>query len=169
MNRPTVLILTRAPAFSREITANWPHDPVLHATGPEFIVLDEALCCGLEGGDYDLAIVDACSAEKKVKKKSNERKFLDQRLNQDLLNQSLQQAPTAPGKPAIVIHSNPASDLYNIHGPVIVLRREPGLWPAMAGLLGHEILRRYQAPNHGPAKPAKSAPQPWPGLLSDAT
>jgi hypothetical protein len=138
MNRPTVLILSRDPAFSREITANWPQDLSLHANGPEFIVLDEAFSGGLDSGQYDLAITDASSAEKMVKKKKDKSQVLN-------LNQDTQQLLAAAGKPAIVIHSDPAADFCNIHGPVIGLRREPGLWPAMAGLLGREILRRSQA------------------------
>ena len=155
MNRPTVLILSRAPAFSREITTNWPQDPVLHANGPEFIVLDEAFSGGLDGGHYDLAIADDSSAEKKVKRKKDKRQVLNQRPsnqplnpnlpNDDPINKDLQQLLAATGKPAIVIHSDPAGDFCNLHGPVIALRREPGLWPAMAGLIGREILRRSQA------------------------
>ena len=41
VNRTTVLILASDPAFSREITANWPHDPLPHSNGPEFVILDE--------------------------------------------------------------------------------------------------------------------------------
>ena len=60
-------------------------------------------------------------------------------------NKELKQSLLAAGKPAIVIHSDASLDLYNIHGAVIDLRREPGLWPALAGLVGREILRRRQA------------------------
>ncbi len=45
----------------------------------------------------------------------------------------------------ILIHSDPSRDFYNIHGAVLELRRESGVWPAMAGLAGREILRRCQA------------------------
>jgi hypothetical protein len=57
----------------------------------------------------------------------------------------LKLALAAAGRPAIVIHSDPSREFYNIHGAVIDLRRELGLWPAIAGLLGREILRRDQA------------------------
>ncbi len=158
-NRPTVLILASDPAFSREITANWPQDPAPHSDGPEFIVLDEALSRDLEGSHYDLAIADASSVEKnsfpdkyddknaadknKVKnkdKKKHERQPLNKRLNQDL-----KQSLVAAGKPAVLIHSDPSRDFYKLHGAVLELRRELGIWPAMAGLIGHEILRRRQA------------------------
>src|SRR5208282_2922534 len=134
IHRPTVLILASDPAFAREITAHWPHDPAPHSAphsnGPEFIVLDQNFSRGLEGGNYDLAIADASSLEKlgNDKRKS--------------LNQTLTQALAAAGKPAIVIHSDPALDFYNLHGAVLDLRCEPGIWPAMVGLIGREILRR---------------------------
>ena len=128
INRPTVLILASDPAFSREITANWPQDPALHSDGPEFIVLDEGFSRDLQGSNYDLAIADASSDEK----------------NKNRIK-ALKQSLAAAGKPAIMIHSAPPLEFYNIHGAVLELRREPGVWPAMAGLLGREILRRRQA------------------------
>jgi hypothetical protein len=137
IHRPTVLILASDPGFSREITANWPQDPTPRSDGPEFIVLDEGFSRGLEGSHYDLAIADASSDEKLKKDK---RKPLNKRLNKDL-----KQSLAAAGKPAILIHSDPSRDFYNIHGAVLELRREPGVWPAMAGLAGREILRRCQA------------------------
>jgi hypothetical protein len=137
IHRPTVLILASDPGFSREITANWPRDPAPRSDGPEFIVLDEGFSRGLEGSHYDLAIADASSDEKLKKDK---RKHLNKRLNKDL-----KQSLAAAGKPAILIHSDPSRDFYNIHGAVLELRREPGVWPAMAGLAGREILRRCQA------------------------
>jgi hypothetical protein len=137
IHRPTVLILASDPGFSREITLNWPQDPAPRSDGPEFIVLDEGFSRGLEGSHYDLAIADASSDEKLKKDK---RKHLNKRLNKDL-----KQSLAAAGKPAILIHSDPSRDFYNIHGAVLELRREPGVWPAMAGLAGREILRRCQA------------------------
>jgi hypothetical protein len=137
IHRPTVLILASDPGFSREITLNWPQDPAPRSDGPEFIVLDEGFSRGLEGSHYDLAIADASSDERLKKDK---RKHLNKRLNKDL-----EQSLAAAGKPAILIHSDPSRDFYNIHGAVLELRREPGVWPAMAGLAGREILRRCQA------------------------
>ena len=143
-NRPTVLILASDPAFAREITAHWPHDAASHSDGPEFIVLDQGFSRGLQGGTYDLAIADASSDEKdKAKNKDKNkarRKHLNKRLNKDL-----KQSLAAAGKPAIVIHSDPALDFYNLDGAVLELRREPGIWPAMTGLVGREILRRVHA------------------------
>jgi hypothetical protein len=153
IHRPTVLILASDPAFSREITAHWPQDPVPHSDAPEFIVLDEGFSRGLQGSDYDLAIADAASAEKNPsrgneqkddRKNDDKKKTRRNRLNRRL-NRDLKQSLTAAGKPAILIHSDPSLDFYNIHGAVLELRREPGLWPALAGLLGREILRRVQA------------------------
>jgi hypothetical protein len=146
IHRPTVLILASDPAFSREITANWPQDPAPRSDGPEFIVLDEGFSRGLQGSNYDLAIADASCDEKdnengKDKSKNKiKRKHLNKRLNKDL-----KQSLAAAGKPAILIHSDPSLDFYNIHGAILELRREPGVWPAMAGLAGREILRRCQA------------------------
>ncbi len=158
MNRPTVLILASDPAFSREITAHWPRDPLPHSNGPEFIVLDEGFSRDLKGNHYDLAIADASSMEKKTshgkggaqiggadgKAGDGKIKAKRRRLNQSL-NRELRQSLVAAGKPALVIHSDPSLDFYNIQGAVIDLRREPGVWPALAGLVGHEILRRSQA------------------------
>ena len=136
MNRPTVLILASDPAFSREITANWPQDHAPHSNGPEFIVLDEGFSRDLKGSNYDLAIADASSDDKNDEKSEETRKCL---------NKALKQSLAAAGKPAIVIDSDPALDFYNNHGTVLELRREPGLWPSIAGLVGREILRRRQA------------------------
>lgn len=141
MNRPTVLILASDPAFSREVTVNWPQDHAPHSNGPEFIVLDEGFSRDLKGSHYDLAIADASSDDKNDDKNNNE-KNKDKRKR---LNKDLKQSLVAAGKPAIIVHSDPALDFYNIHGAVLELRREPGLWPSIAGLLGREILRRVQA------------------------
>ncbi|HKM86343.1 MAG TPA: hypothetical protein VJW96_09055 [Terriglobales bacterium] len=161
-NRPIVLILTSDPAFSREITANWPRDPTLHPNAPEFIVLDGGFSRDLEGSNYDLAIADA-SHDKKRRHQADEKKSMDinididknkdkndQRHDNSAQIKALKQSLAATSKPAIMIHPNPAPDFYNadlykIDGAVLELRREPRLWPAMAGLLGREILRRRQA------------------------
>lgn len=135
-HRPTVLILASDPVFAREITAHWPHEPAPHSGVPEFIVLDEGVSRGLEDGHYDLAIADASF----VDEKNDGRKPASKSLNKDL-----RQSLTAAGKPSIVIHSDPTRDFYNIHGAVVDLRREPGIWPSVAGLVGREILRRHEA------------------------
>jgi len=155
INRPTVLILASDPAFAREITANWPPDHAPYSQRPEFIVLDEGFLRDLEGSHYDLAIADASSLAKnsfpdknddknadgkKKAKKKNKRKPLRQHRNGDL-KQSLATA----GQPAILIHTGPAFDFYNLDCAVLELRREPGIWPVIAGLIGREILRRRQA------------------------
>jgi hypothetical protein len=134
--RPTVLILASDPAFAREITAHWPQDPATHSGVPEFIVLDEGFSHGLQRDHYDLAIADASSTEKK----KGGRSPLIKRLNKDL-----RESLAATGKPAIVIHSDPSRDFYNIHGTLIDLRRESRVWAAIAGLVGREVLRRSQA------------------------
>jgi hypothetical protein len=135
-HRPTVLILASDPAFAREITAHWPHGPAPHSDVPEFIVLDEGVSKGLEEGHYDLAIADASF----VATKNDRSKPVSQPLNNDL-----RQSLTAAGRAAIVIHSDPTREFYNIHSSIIDLRREPGVWAPVAGLLGREILRRREA------------------------
>jgi len=135
-HRPTVLILASDPAFARAITAHWPHGPAPHSDVPEFIVLDEGFSSGLEGGYYDLAIADASSFDRKA----GRGKALSKPLNKELW-----QSLNAAGKPAIVVHSDPSRDFYNIQGAIVDLRRESEAWPAMAGLIGYEILRRHQA------------------------
>jgi hypothetical protein len=132
---PTVLILASDPTFAREVTAHWPQAPA-HSGGPEFVILDEGFARGLEGRYYDLAIADASSVENKIDKR---------KLPNKTLNKGLKLALAASGRPAIVIHSDPSREFYTIQGAVIDLRRELGLWPAIAGLLGREILRRDQA------------------------
>ena len=124
-SRQTVLILTGDPAFSREVTASWPRDP---AYAPEFIVLDQDPSRDLRSSGYDLAIADVSSSDS-----SNQR------------IKALKHSLTAVAKPAIVIHSDPARDLYRIEGQILDLRREPGVWAALVGLLGREILRRRHA------------------------
>jgi hypothetical protein len=159
-NRPTVLILASDPAFSRAITAQWPQDHAPNSDvpfdAPEFIVLDHAFSRDLQGSNYDLAIADASSDEKRKHKGENDEDRKDHNQNQNQnqnkdqsikkdRNSALKQSLAAAGKPAILIHSDPSLDFYNIHGAIIELRREPGIWPAMAGLIGREILRRRQA------------------------
>jgi hypothetical protein len=140
INRPTVLILSIDPAFSREITLNWPQDPAPDFAAPEFIALDEGFCSNLEGSNYDLAIADG-SAYGTHKNKGENRQNQDEPSKKNSLQQSL----AAAGKPAILIHSGASLDFYKLHDSVLELRREPGVWSAMAGLLGREILRRRQA------------------------
>ena len=145
-NRPTVLILTSDPIFSREITAQWPPDPASQA--PEFVVLEESLSRDLKASHYDLAIADASCCEKRSVPVS-----------------ALKLSLAAAGKPAIMIHSNATFDLslsgfYKLDGAILELHGEelhgkelhgeelpcePKLWPAMAALLGREILLRRQA------------------------
>lgn len=132
-NRPTVLILAGDPAFSREITANWPQVPAPGSDRPEFIVLDQGFSRDLEGSPYDLAIADASTVEDSSD---------DQRK---LFGSALKRALVAAGKPTILIHSDPALAFYTRDGGVLELRRDPGVWAAMAGLLGCEILQRRQA------------------------
>ncbi|MFZ0797077.1 MAG: hypothetical protein WCA13_08115 [Terriglobales bacterium] len=140
-NRPTILILTSDPAFSRQITAHWPQDPALHSDAPEFIVLGEVFSRDLKGSNYDLAIADASYDEKRKHQDENDKSTPIKALKQSL---------AAAGKPAIMIHSNPApdfynTDFYNIDGAVFELHCKPPLWQQIAGLIGCEILRRRQA------------------------
>lgn len=127
MNRPTILILASDPAFSREITANWPQDPASGSNFPEFIVLEEGFSRDLKNSHYDLAIADAPSVDQNDKSKA------------------LKQSLAAAGTPAIIVRADSALDFYNIRGAILELRREPRLWPVIAGLVGREILRRRQA------------------------
>ena len=60
-------------------------------------------------------------------------------------NKALRQSLAAAGQPAIIVHSDPALDFYSLHGTVLELRRERGIWPAITGLVGREILCRRQA------------------------
>ena len=174
-NRPTVLILASDPAFAREITAHWPQDPAPQSNSPEFIVLDQGSSRDLKARNYDLAIADASYYERRKHNKKNENdpsKDKDQDKNKDKdkdndrngPNQLLNRSLAAAGKPAIVIHCDPARDFYNIHGAVIELRGEPGVWPAMAGLIGREILRRRQAESH-----AREAEKLFAAAQSEAT
>jgi hypothetical protein len=132
MYRPTVLILASDPAFVREITAHWPRDT--HSDAPEFTVLGSGLSRDLKRSHYDLAIADASSAGARSLGAATENE-----------NNSLRESLAAAGRPAIVVHSRPSLDLCHLHGAVIELRREPGIWPAMAALVGREILLRRQA------------------------
>jgi len=120
LHRPTVLILSSDPAFSRELTESWPKG----GEPPEFVLLEEDLCSELPRDTYDLAIADAVNPEKRA---------------------NLRQALAAAGKPAVVIHSDASTDSFSIHGPILELRRGLQSWPAMPALLGREILRRVQA------------------------
>jgi hypothetical protein len=127
-----------------------------HSNGPEFVILDEGFSRDLQGFHYDLAIADAAFVDKELNKqdekkqdgkKNEKRKDKRNRLNKRL-NKDLKQSLLAANKPAILIHSDPSLDFYNIHAAVLELRREPGIWPAIAGLLGREILRRVLSESH---------------------
>jgi signal transduction histidine kinase len=131
ITRPTVLILSTNPGFTREIAAHWPADP----NAPEFIVLDQGLFSDLAVGNYDLAIADTVTSEKQS---------------------GLKKALAAAGKPAILICSEDShgsslqSQFTNSYDPVIELSRrlmqgENRSWPTLVALLGREILRRSQA------------------------
>jgi hypothetical protein len=162
--RPTVLILASDPAFARAITAAWPQEPAprsaTHSRRPEFVVLDQGLARDLEGSHYDLAIADASFGKRNIYGKDG------QALHQDQ-HQTLRQSLVAARKPAIIIHperiyseriqSGRSLDFYQLHGAVLELRREPGLWPAIVGLVGREILRRLQAESRAREAGAVSA------------
>jgi hypothetical protein len=138
-HRSTVLILGSDPAFAREITANWPQDLASHSghwsDRPEFIILGEAFSRDLASNHYDLAIADASSSASKT----------DDKTADYGPDRQLELSLAAAGKPAIVVRSDHEKDFYNLRGAVIELRREPGIWAALAALLGREILRRRQA------------------------
>src|SRR5208282_2274380 len=140
--RPTVLILASDPAFARDITAAWPQEPAprsaAHSNRPEFIVLDQGFSRGLEGSHYDLAIANVPFDPKNAHGK-------DSQALRKARHQALQQSLAAARKPAIIIHSDRSLDFYQLHGSVLELRREPGLWAAITGLVGREILRRIRA------------------------
>ncbi len=147
LHRPTVLIIASGTSggtgasdrgFSREIAAHWPHDPPPHCEIPEFIALGEDFSGNLRSVAYDLAIADASSGMPGAGK--TQRKPLTKRVDR-----SLKQALLASGKPAILIHSDPSLDFYNIQGSLLELRCVKGVWPAITGLVGREILRRCQA------------------------
>ncbi|MGZ4827538.1 MAG: hypothetical protein ACXVY9_09245 [Terriglobales bacterium] len=140
--RPTVLILASTPAFARDIRAAWSQQPAprsaAHSDQPELIVLDQGFSRDLEGSHYDLAIADISFDQKNAGGRNI------QALHKDR-HQALQQSLAAAGKPAILVHSDRSLDFYQLHGAVLELRREPGLWAAIAGLIGREILRRIRA------------------------
>jgi len=124
LNRPTVLLLSSDPAFSRSITDAWPHD----LEGPEFIQLEIGLSRALQPDTYDLAITETSSSHQV---------------------RPLAEVLAAAGKPAIVVCSDAGPsmlrDFSSMRGLVLVLNRERETWPGMVGLLGREILRRCQA------------------------
>jgi hypothetical protein len=143
MNHPTVLILSSDPAFSREVTSKWPRGRGVF-DAPEFILLDPALPSDLNGGHYDLAIVDGGGNVDESVGGTESKRPSRSSLNKKL--QALDQRMSSlSGKPAIVIHCDATLDFYVIKGSLIELRREPLIWPAIAGLVGSEILRRRQA------------------------
>jgi len=139
LDRTIVLILSTDPAFGRELAARWPAG----ADRPEFTVLEQGLFRGLSANDYDLAIGDASSSETPA---------------------SLRNALAAAGKPAILIQTTLVQTTDSAHGCAIPFSRtegnilelcrdgsqgktpsEPQSWAEIAGLVGHEILRRMLA------------------------
>ena len=120
MIRSTVLILSTNPAFARALAAHWPAD----ANPPGFTVLEETLFRDQDSSQYDLAIADASSP---------------------VSHSKIKEALTAAGKPAIVVHADSSLPFLRAHGNIVELRGQDGLWPAIAGLLGREILLRCQA------------------------
>jgi hypothetical protein len=191
MNRPTVLIISSDPAFSREITAKWPRGCAPYLETPEFIMLDACPSKNFSEADYDLAILDASTRENfgktnngsasgnrrsgKIEKnvargKSKNSQAQNQPHTPDALkicNQKTDQLKmllAAAGKPAIVVNAISMVDLYAIRANLIDLRREPSIWPVITGLLGREILRRRQAEFR-----SQSSEQTSSGAHADAT
>ena len=121
--RATVLILSTNPAFAREVSTHWPGN----SNPPEFTVLEDALFRDL-AGHYDLAIADASAEGSRAR---------------------LKQALAAAGKPAILIHHDASLSYAHGDGKIIELcghaKAETEQWPALAGLLGQEILSRCHA------------------------
>lgn len=118
MNRATVLILSSDPSFVRQVTANWPES----ADGPDFVVLKEDVCTELRHDTYNLAIADgSCSGA------------------------AITESLISGGRPAILVHSDSFISRCSARGPVLLLHRQAGTWPAIVGVLGREILRREQA------------------------
>jgi signal transduction histidine kinase len=123
INRPTVLILSSDPAFSRQLTASWPAG----GDAPEFVLLEEDLCSELQRDTYELAIADAGNRTKLT---------------------NLKDALASAGKPAIIVDSESATETCAVRGPIVELRRVPSVWPVLVAVLGREILRRIQAERH---------------------
>jgi hypothetical protein len=159
LNRPIVLILTSDSVFSREITEHWPQEPAPHSGAPDFIVLDEGFAHDLNGSNYDLAIADMSNPRQRGHLAANAISTVNKNMDmatgegkgtnkdQSPWVEVLRQSLAAAGKPAIMIHSDPA---WHFHdgiptNPVLELPREPQFWPAFAGLIGREILGRRQA------------------------
>jgi len=159
VNRPIVLIITSDPGFSREITTRWPQEPPPHSGAPDFIVLDAAFARDLNGSNYDLAIADTSADTSNDTSNNKNREHPaanDSGVDVETKGRDkesgawihLKQALAAAGKPAIMIHSNPAPDFHDVglpNSPVLELPRESQLWPAITGLIGREILRRRHA------------------------
>lgn len=143
MNHPTVLILSSDPAFSREVTSKWPRGRGVF-DAPEFILLDPALSSDLNGGHYDLAIVDGGGNGDESVGGTESKRPSRNTLNKNLQDPE-QRMSFVSGKPAIIIHCDATLDFYVIKGSAIELRREPLIWSAIVGLIGSEILRRRQA------------------------
>src|SRR5258708_3916795 len=120
MNRPTVLILSSDPVFSRDLTEAWPAGGEI----PEFVLLEEDHCRDLQRDTYDLAIADAANPDKYV---------------------ILKRALAAAARPAIVVHGDHTAAVCRVHGHIVELQRTTQSWPAIPALLGREILRRVQA------------------------
>jgi signal transduction histidine kinase len=118
VNRATVLIVSSDPAFARQVTAHWPDSKDL----PDFIILKEDLCRDLHRDTHDLAIADGSANQA-----------------------SLTEALICSGKPAILVHSDAFISRCFAQGPVLLLHRQAETWPAIVGVLGHEILRREEA------------------------
>jgi hypothetical protein len=142
-------------------------------------VLEEDFSRDLKGSHYDLAIADASYDEKpKYRSEDDKNRDIDrdrdkdkdrnaQRNDKSAQIKALKQSLADAGKPAIMIHSNPAPgvyNLYNLDGAILELRREPGVWPAMAGLIGREILRRRLAESR-----AREAEQTCAAAQAEAT
>jgi signal transduction histidine kinase len=119
LKRPTILILSSDPAFSRQVTTHWP----AATESPDFIVLNEDLCRELQRDTYDLAIADVPTGQKR---------------------DALIEALASTGKPAIVVHSD-SFVRCGIQGAMLQLHRQLESWPDVVGLLGRQILHRCQA------------------------
>lgn len=131
MDQPTILIASDDAAFSSAITARWHAERV----APAFILMGSDLCCGLDPGAFELAIVGE--------------------VRPGMLQPALKEIELT-GKTVILVSQSAQLALVPSGPRVMVLHKYEG-WLEAVVLLSAEVLRRIAAVDLARCTEAKNA------------
>jgi hypothetical protein len=133
------------------VTSKWPREDENPSIVPEFIILDPDVSENLAALTADLVIADASGIfDRRGRLSCKDKDSIHQaKAQKERRGTDLRLVLEAAGVRSIIIGSPSAEDLFVSRGSLIILRREPGVWAALAGFMGNEIVRRCQAEARG--------------------